>query len=236
MKTNKGTIHAFMIDLLIVSILCLFACGDAGPDRIQIRPQETSLEIGEDFQFKAKAFTKDNKEIPNTVFAWQVQGDAGSINESGKFLAKRPGEVIILAKSGNTTGTAKVLVRSGQNAEGAEQASIDVPEVIIIDNQAFEEWKKGAVKLSHRKHVEEYGVSCVECHHEYEDGKNIWTENDPVKRCVTCHDPTETKDDIIKLQFAYHNNCKDCHKAVVEEDDSKNAPYIKCADCHEDSD
>ncbi|MBN1850315.1 MAG: cytochrome c3 family protein [Deltaproteobacteria bacterium] len=241
MKTDKVTIRIGLIDLLLVSILFFLACGNAGPDHIQISPQEISLGVGEGLQFQARAFTKDNKVIPDAVFEWQIQGEAGSINDSGRFHAEQPGEVIILAKSGSVTGTAKILVQPSQDIEISEikveqpsTSMIDIRDIIVIDNQAFEERNKGAVNLSHRKHIKEYGVTCIECHHEYQDGKNIWTENDPVKRCVTCHDPIETKDNVMKLQIAYHTNCKECHKEVVKQDENKNAPYIKCADCHED--
>ena len=92
--------------------------------------------------------------------------------------------------------------------------------------------RKGPVKLTHKKHSADYKVACADCHHEYKDGKNVWKEGDPVKKCSACHDANEKKDKADKLQNAYHKNCKDCHKKAVEEGKVKDAPFKKCNDCH----
>lgn len=106
----------------------------------------------------------------------------------------------------------------------------DVIDVIIIENQGYTTDKKGSVEFSHLKHSEEYGISCIQCHHLYEDGVNLWKKGDHVDKCVVCHDPAVEKDDVMKLQNAFHQNCRDCHKAMSEE--GKEAPYKRCSDCH----
>jgi hypothetical protein len=73
-------------------------------------------------------------------------------------------------------------------------------------------------------------VSCTECHHLYKDGRNLWKEGDHVDKWVNCHDPAVDKGKTIKLQNAFHQNCKDCHKEAGKE--GKKAPYTKCVDCH----
>lgn len=105
----------------------------------------------------------------------------------------------------------------------------DVPEDVLIENQGYKSDKKGPVKLSHKKHSTDYGVACVDCHHDYKDGKNVWKEGDPVKKCAACHDAEKKEGNVDKLMNAFHKNCKDCHK----EKKDKNAPYKKCNDCHE---
>jgi len=100
-----------------------------------------------------------------------------------------------------------------------------------IENK-FKDDKKGPVKLTHKKHAEAYKVACTECHHEYKDGKNVWKDTDPVKKCSACHDPEEKKDNVDKLQNAFHKNCQTCHKELK----GKEAPYKKCNDCHEKKD
>ena len=104
------------------------------------------------------------------------------------------------------------------------------PDEVIIENSGYKKDQKGHVKLSHSKHINEYKVACTECHHDYKDGKNVWTENDPVKKCAECHDPVKSKGKQKKLQLSYHSNCKDCHKLAVKE--KKKAPTSKCNDCH----
>ena len=90
--------------------------------------------------------------------------------------------------------------------------------------------KKGKVVFSHEKHGKDYAVTCAECHHVYEAGKNIWKEGDEVKKCKDCHvlEDTKTADGakVMKLQNAFHKNCKDCHK------DKDKGPYKKCEECH----
>ncbi len=112
------------------------------------------------------------------------------------------------------------------------------PDDIVIENTGYKSDKKGGVKLSHKKHSDKkenkgYGVTCTECHHEYKDGKNVWKEGQAVKKCSECHSPLKKQGEALKLNLAYHKNCKDCHKKIVEQDSSKEAPFKKCNDCHE---
>ena len=113
-------------------------------------------------------------------------------------------------------------------AVGALTAA-DVPDEVTIENEGYKKDKKGAVKLSHKKHNTDYKVTCTECHHDYKDGKNVWKEGEPVKKCSGCHDPLKKEGKVIKLQNANHKNCKNCHKAL----EGKKAPFKKCNDCHE---
>jgi len=106
----------------------------------------------------------------------------------------------------------------------------EIVDVIVIENKRYTTDKKGPVKFNHVKHNKEYKVSCVECHHLYKDGKNLWKEGSHVDKCIVCHDPVEEKDKVIKLQDAFHKNCRDCHTKVNKE--GKKAPDKKCSGCH----
>jgi hypothetical protein len=108
----------------------------------------------------------------------------------------------------------------------------DVEDVIMIDTEGYAADKKGPVKLTHKKHTEEYGVACTDCHHVFEDGKNVWKEGDPVQKCSECHDYEKSEGNAKKLQLAFHQNCKDCHKESYKAG-KKDAPFRKCNDCHE---
>ena len=109
----------------------------------------------------------------------------------------------------------------------------DSPDEVTISNKGYKADKKGPVKLSHKKHSTDYKVACTDCHHEYKDGKNVWKEGDPVKKCADCHDPLKKQGKTKKLQTAYHKNCKDCHKALIKAGKSDKAPFKKCNDCHQ---
>ena len=108
----------------------------------------------------------------------------------------------------------------------------DVPDEISIKSDAFKEYKKGPVKLGHKKHTVDYKIACTECHHVYKDGKNVFKEGDPVQKCSGCHDPVESKGKVKKLMLAYHKNCQGCHKEL-EKAGKATGPTTKCNDCHE---
>ena len=86
--------------------------------------------------------------------------------------------------------------------------------------------------MTHKKHVADYKVKCAECHHVYKEKKNVWKEGDPVQKCGECHDPKAKKGEGIKLQSAFHKNCKTCHKDL-EKAKKKTGPVKKCKECHE---
>ncbi len=108
----------------------------------------------------------------------------------------------------------------------------DVPDEITIQNTGYKKDKKGPVHFSHKKHHADYKVACAECHHDYEHGKNVWKEGDPVKPCKQCHDPNKKQGKILKLNLAYHKDCKDCHRDLAKAG-KKTGPYKKCNDCHQ---
>jgi len=99
---------------------------------------------------------------------------------------------------------------------------------LTINNKGYKNVIKGPVVFHHLKHSQDYKAACTDCHHEYKDSKNIWKEGAAVKTCVSCHDPEKTQDKVMKLQTAYHTNCKECHKKSGKD----TAPSIKCNDCH----
>jgi predicted CXXCH cytochrome family protein len=106
----------------------------------------------------------------------------------------------------------------------------DAPEEIILGD-GFDFMMKPAVTFSHKKHAVDYKLACTDCHHIFKDGKNVFKEGDPVQKCLACHDPTESKGNVMKLRLAFHKNCMDCHKEM--EKAGKNAdPTQKCDDCH----
>ncbi len=108
----------------------------------------------------------------------------------------------------------------------------DVPDEVSIQNEGYKSDKKGFVKLTHKTHSTEYKVSCDECHHVYEGGKNVWKEGDPVQKCSECHDPKKKQGKTMKLQNSYHKNCKNCHKAFKKDNPDSKAPFKKCNNCH----
>ena len=107
----------------------------------------------------------------------------------------------------------------------------DVPKDILIEN-SYAKDKKGPVKFTHEKHHADYKIACTECHHVFKDGKNVWKDGDPVQKCSACHLEKAEKGEPMKLQNAYHKNCKNCHKDL-EKEGKPAGPFKKCNDCHE---
>jgi len=105
-----------------------------------------------------------------------------------------------------------------------------VPDKLEIENKGYKKDKKRPVLFSHKKHSTEYKVACADCHHVYKDGKNVWKEGDHVDKCSKCHDLNKSTEEngekVMKLQNAFHRNCKNCHK------EKKKGPFKKCNECH----
>jgi len=111
-------------------------------------------------------------------------------------------------------------------------------EVVLLSNL----WKthtKGAVVFTHQNHIKAHNISCRECHHVYEEGKNVWNEGMPIAKCETCHDEPTVKGERTlppeaqkkNLKLAFHDNCQGCHKKTRKENPETKAP-VKCSECH----
>ena len=132
-------------------------------------------------------------------------------------------------------GVALVFVATGI------QAGTEVADTFKIRTKEYKSPKKMPATLSHKKHNEEYGISCGDCHHD-KDGKALadLKMGDNVQRCVECHTKlTKSKEDrknIMVLENAMHGNCIDCHKKTnIKAGDPKGrkgpAP-TSCTKCH----
>lgn len=99
-------------------------------------------------------------------------------------------------------------------------------DLVIESKDVFKKKKKTPVVFPHAKHK---ALKCIECHHEYKDGKNVWKEGQEVKKCGACH---KLKKDgkKEKLEKAYHNLCVKCHKALKKE--KKKTGPTSCSKCH----
>ncbi len=129
------------------------------------------------------------------------------------------------------------LLSLGESA----RESAEVPAVIALKATLWSEHTKSPVTFSHKKHSAEYKVACSECHHKYEDGKNVWNEGDPVQKCQECHTERTIKGEKqlppekqkLNLKLAFHNNCQGCHKKLKMKDREKYADIpTTCVECH----
>jgi cytochrome c553 len=122
-------------------------------------------------------------------------------------------------------------------------AACTAPDVIRMENKAYEKHTKKIVDFSHKKHIEEYKATCGECHHD-DTGKPLeLKEGDCVKGCIECHKipgerpkgkdaPKLTKKERLAYHAeAIHYNCKDCHEKFNRKNNTKAAPTT-CVACH----
>ena len=87
--------------------------------------------------------------------------------------------------------------------------------------EVFGKKDRPAVVFTHNAHAER-GLSCKDCHHRYENGKNVLDESELQEgseaiRCSACHPPQG-------LQKAFHRQCIGCHR-------QQGGPRF-CGQCH----
>lgn len=124
---------------------------------------------------------------------------------------------------------------------GAGHAAQQTAEEMAMNSKVYGDHKKPLVTFTHTKHNVDYKIACVDCHHVFKDGKNVWKEGDEVQKCEACHSEAKApagkdapklsnQEKIEKYHYsAIHENCVGCHKA--EKKKGKNAPSA-CKDCH----
>jgi c(7)-type cytochrome triheme protein len=105
------------------------------------------------------------------------------------------------------------------------------PEQVTLDHrEAFGKKQRPPVLFPHNRHMEG-DLSCKDCHHRYEQGKNILDESEleegkPGIRCSECHDSKSS----LKLREAFHRQCIDCH-SILDKAGKKTGPRL-CGECH----
>jgi hypothetical protein len=113
------------------------------------------------------------------------------------------------------------------------------PAEIVILSPLWKDHTRPGVGFTHENHEKKYKIACDECHHVYENGKNVWKEGMPVLKCEVCHNEgtvkgeTKLPPDVKKknLKLAFHGNCRDCHRKLKRENSESKAPTV-CSKCH----
>ena len=140
-------------------------------------------------------------------------------------------------------GIAVIFVATGL------QAGTDVPDTITMDYNNYKKRKKAPPKfkfaiLTHKKHAEEYKISCGDCHHDKDNKPLDLKIGDNVQKCVECHTKLskpkkgtkKEKKDIMILENAMHRNCIDCHKELNKKAGDpkgmKGPAPASCGKCH----
>lgn len=125
------------------------------------------------------------------------------------------------------------------------QAGTEVKDTFTMETKGYQTRKKAPPKYSlseftHKKHTEEYGISCGECHHDKEGKALDLKAGDDVQSCAECHNIFEkteaNKKDIMVHENAIHENCVECHKKFNKEKGDpkglKGPAPASCVKCH----
>jgi len=123
--------------------------------------------------------------------------------------------------------------------------------VLTISKEVIRFWARiGEVEFPHLEHVDDFGMDCVECHHEtgaakldiphdsyfddfYIDCKQCHntagTASSHPQSCSNCHhsDPTGIADETLSSKVVIHRLCWDCHDSGTGVDASES-----CISCH----
>jgi hypothetical protein len=108
----------------------------------------------------------------------------------------------------------------------------------------------GRVEFPHRSHVEDFGVACVECHHETAAAplamphpaylEDYWLDckvchraeaaAQPSQACSACHPehPVRAADQTVSSKVAVHTSCWRCHESGTGREASAG-----CTFCHQ---
>ena len=105
------------------------------------------------------------------------------------------------------------------------------PDEIWFDNPSvFGSNQRSAVFFNHDVHMETH--ECLECHHDYHNGRNVLDESDLEEdgrnTCINCH----TDDATINLKNAFHRQCILCHRRHNKENEMPVSLPVTCAACH----
>lgn len=77
--------------------------------------------------------------------------------------------------------------------------------------------KAGKVLFDHKTHLNDYGLDCMDCHHNIDD--------DETYSCSDCHEQEMDEGDIMNKTDAMHAQCISCHR-------ENDAGPVECASCH----
>ncbi len=138
-----------------------------------------------------------------------------------------------------------ILAIAGVFMSSSSSAGTNVDDVIRMENPTYKH-KKAIMEFTHKKHNEEYKISCGECHHDKDNKPLDLKLGDDVQGCIECHKkPGKAKakkgEKLTKEQKrehhadAIHDSCIGCHKKFNMKKTGKktNGPTpTKCKECH----
>lgn len=98
----------------------------------------------------------------------------------------------------------------------------------ILNYSVFKKLSRPYVDFPHERHYG-WGLGCLDCHHRYESGVNVLSENElqpgnPAVSCSSCHSTARD------LERSYHRMCIRCHSDMKKRGTSHGP--VMCGECH----
>lgn len=81
----------------------------------------------------------------------------------------------------------------------------------------------GKVTFTHKKHIDNYKIDCLKCHHTWKKGETTG------KLCKDCH-KAKAEGKTSSAKEAYHKSCKGCHDDLKKA--NKPTGPAGCTQCH----
>ncbi|MFP4346760.1 MAG: cytochrome c3 family protein [Desulfococcaceae bacterium] len=251
---DKKTLFLMLGEAVLIVILVVVVAMDykSKPAEETLVAHTTKMEeedvsekeaVAEEKAAKAEELTA---ETPEEVVEEKGEKDEAVAQKEAPAEAEKPVEEKAAAKA-EKPAEEKAEAPPEEKAEAPEEAapaaagSGEVADVIPMDNPAYSEHTKPIAQFTHKKHYEEYKISCGECHHdENAEPLTDLKPGDPVEDCIACHDKPgkaprgEKLSKEEELQYhteALHENCIGCHREYNRENNTKDAPQT-CGKCH----
>jgi hypothetical protein len=96
-------------------------------------------------------------------------------------------------------------------------------DILWLEHDIFEGRERPGVAFPHALHADYLGLDCLECHHIYRNGENVWDDSEEID-CTACH-RLEADGEKMSADKALHTNCKGCHT-------KEGKGPVTCGECH----
>lgn len=94
----------------MVFLLGLAGCGKPELKEVRVSPAEKEIMVGESIEFEVEGLSGKGERMAEVAFQWSLEGDAGAIDNSGRFEARKPGKVQVIATAAGVSGKAQIVV------------------------------------------------------------------------------------------------------------------------------
>ena len=115
---------------------------------------------------------------------------------------------------------------------GMSIASDPGPADMVLQAEKDKAKKPKPAVFPHKMHQEV--AKCADCHHSAKDGKQVaYEDGQKIEKCESCHfKGSGLSKKVETFKGAAHENCKGCHKTVVEAKPELKDAFKGCLPCH----